>query len=325
MTSPPFLSVVIPVYRAEDCLGELNRRLVAALEPLVPSFEVILIEDAGGDRSYELIERICAKDNRFRGFQFSRNFGQHYGIAAGLDLSRGEWTLVMDCDLQDQPEEIGKLLSKSKEGFDIVMARRRVRQDSFQKRLGSKLFYAFLRIVSGVELDRDVAGFCLMSRKAVDALCSMREANRFFMGMVHWIGFPTAKVYVEHAPRFAGESTYTIRRLLRLARDVCIGYSNRPLRISIQLGLLISGFSVFVGLCAILLALTGRIRVPGWASVIISLYFLSGLVMLNLGILALYVEKIFDQQKSRPLYILRRSTEPCRSHGKSAQFGDGSV
>lgn len=308
MMPPPFLSVVIPVYRAEDCLEELYRRLVASLGPLVPSFEVILIEDAGGDRSYEIIEAVCAKDKRFRGFQFSRNFGQHYGITAGLDNSRGAWTLVMDCDLQDQPEEIHKLLAKSREGFDIVMARRRARKDSFKKRLSSKLFYAFLKFASGVEMDRDVAGFCLMSRKAVDALRSMRESNRFFMGMVQWIGFPSTKVYVEHAPRFAGESAYTLGRLLRLARDVCIGYSNRPLRLSIQLGLIISGFSLLVGMGAIFLAVTDRVRVPGWASVIISLYFLSGLVMANLGILALYVEKIFDQQKSRPLYIVRRST-----------------
>lgn len=309
MTPPPFLSVVIPVYRAQDCLEELYRRLVASLEQLVPSFEVILIEDAGGDRSYEIIEGICAKDRRFRGFQFSRNFGQHYGITAGLDLSRGAWTLVMDCDLQDQPEEIHKLLAKSREGFDIVMARRRERQDALRKRLGSRLFYLLLRVISGVEFDRDVAGFCLMSRKAVDAFRSMRESNRFFMGMVQWIGFPTTKVNVEHSARYAGESAYTMRRLLRLARDVCIGYSNRPLRLSIQLGLLISVMSLLVGVCMIVFAVMGRIRVPGWASVIVSLYFLSGLVMANLGILALYVEKIFDQQKSRPLYIVRRSTE----------------
>jgi dolichol-phosphate mannosyltransferase len=313
-TPPPHLSVVIPVYRAEDCLEELYRRLVAALTPLVPSFEIVLVEDCGGDRSWDVICGLAARDARVRGIQFSRNFGQHYGITAGLDASRGDWVVIMDCDLQDQPEEIATLYRKALEGFDVVLAKRMARHHSLYRRLSSAAFYLVFNYLTGTRFDKEVAGFCILSRSVVRALGSMREADRFLMGLVQWAGFPTAKVEVTHAPRFSGETSYTLGKLLRLAWDTSLSYSRKPLSFSIKLGFAMALLSVLAGSYILILALVHRTSVPGWASLAVALCFMGGLIIGNLGIVAIYLGKVLDQTKMRPLYIVRRTTgEPARA------------
>lgn len=176
----PHLSVVIPVYKAENCLGELYRRLKASLESVSPDFEVVLVEDCGGDNSWQMIERLAATDPRVRGIQFSRNFGQHYGITAGLDHCHGDWVVVMDCDLQDRPEEIPRLYAKAQEGYDIVLARRGVRQDPLLKRITSWLFYKIFSYLADIEYDGDSGNFRIMSRKVVTNFRRMREQLRLY-------------------------------------------------------------------------------------------------------------------------------------------------
>ena len=232
----PLISIVVPVYKAENCLDELYRRLARALESISPNFEIVLVEDCGGDGSWEVIERLARQDVRVKGIQFSRNFGQHYGITAGLDHCVGDWVVVMDCDLQDRPEEIPRLYAKAQEGYDIVLARRGQRHDPLLKRFTSWLFYKLFSYLADMEYDGETGNFCIMSRKVVESFRKMREQLRFFGGLVQWMGFPTASVEVQHAERHDGKSSYTFAKLWKLATDTIIAYSDKPLRLSVRFG-----------------------------------------------------------------------------------------
>jgi len=304
----PHVSVVIPVYKAENCLDELYLRLKAALESITPQFEIVLVEDCGGDNSWQVIERLAAADPRVRGIQFSRNFGQHYGITAGLDNCDGDWVVVMDCDLQDRPEEIPRLYAKAQEGFDIVLAGRGVRQDPPLKRITSWLFYKIFSYLADIEYDGDSGNFRIMSRKVVENFNRMREQLRFFGGLVQWMGFPTAKLEVEHAERFEGRSTYTFAKLWKLASETIIAYSDKPLRLSVRLGFLMAICSFLYGTYILGHALLYGSSIPGWSSLIISLYFIGGIIISILGIIGIYLGKTFDESKKRPLYIVSRTT-----------------
>ena len=304
----PLISVVIPVYRAEECLEELYRRLLAALESVTAEFEIILVEDCGGDRSWEIIEQLALRDARVKGIQFSRNFGQHYGITAGLDRCIGDWAVVMDCDLQDQPEEIPRLYAKAQEGFDVVLARRGARHDPLLKRITSNLFYRLFGYLADMEYDKEIGNFRIISRKVVNAFREMREQLRFFGGLVNWMGFPTAKIDVEHADRYAGDTSYTFGKLWKLASEAIIAYSDKPLRLSIKLGFSLASLAFLYGIYIIYFALVHGAAVSGWSSLIASLYFIGGIIIAILGILGIYLGKTFDESKKRPLYIVRRAT-----------------
>lgn len=304
----PHLSVVIPVYKAEGSLHELYRRLRDSLESISPDFEIILVEDCGGDRSWEIINELAASDRRVKGIQFSRNFGQHYGITAGLDFSDGDWTVVMDCDLQDRPEEIVSLYAKAQEGFDVVLARRTHRQDPFLKRFTSWAFYKVFNYLADLEYDPAVGNFRIASRKVTETYKSMRERLRFFGGLVDWMGFPTTSIEVAHAQRTEGKSTYTFAKLWKLAADTIIAYSDKPLRLSVKFGFFIAALALIYGLYIFLKALIYGSVVSGWSSLFVSLYFLGGIIIANLGIIGIYLGKTFDEVKKRPLYIVRNTT-----------------
>jgi glycosyltransferase involved in cell wall biosynthesis len=306
--SLPLLSVVIPVYKAESCLEELYLRLKAALESISPDFEIVLVEDCGGDNSWQVIERLAAADSRVRGIQFSRNFGQHYGITAGLDICQGDWVVVMDCDLQDRPEEIPRLYVKAQEGFDIVLARRGTRQDPLLKRINSWLFYKIFSYLADIDYDGETGNFRIMSRSVVANFRLMREQLRFFGGLVQWMGFPTASIEVEHAERFEGKSTYTLAKLWKLASEAIIAYSDKPLRLAVRLGFLMAFFSFCYGAYILGISIFHNSPIPGWSSLIVSLYFIGGIIIAILGILGIYLGKAFDESKNRPLYIIRRAT-----------------
>jgi polyisoprenyl-phosphate glycosyltransferase len=302
------ISVVIPVYKAENCLPELYRRLKDSLEKITSDFEILLVEDCGGDCSWDVIEQLARSDKRVQGIQFSRNFGQHYGITAGIDSSTGDWVVVMDCDLQDQPEEIPKLYAKANEGYDVVVARRGRRKDPFHKRITSRAFYRVLSYLAGMDFDPEVGNFRIISRRVADNLRAMREKLRFFGGLIHWMGFPAASVEVTHADRFAGETTYSYRKLWRLASETIIAYSDKPLKISIRFGFSMAALAFIYGIYIIIRALTYGTPVTGWSSLIVSFYFLGGIIIAILGIIGIYLGKTFDETKKRPLYIIRRTT-----------------
>jgi dolichol-phosphate mannosyltransferase len=303
------LSIVVPVYKAEDCLHELYRRLVAALTPITADFEILLVEDQGGDGSWTVICELAKADPRVRGFQFSRNFGQHYGITAGLDQARGDWVVVMDCDLQDRPEEIPRLYQKAQEGYDVVLALRRERKDALHKRFFSWAFYKLFRYLSGLDYDGEAGNFRIISRKVVETFRSMRENLRLFGGLVTWMGYPTAAIEVEHGERYAGESSYSFSKLTSLALDTIIAYSDKPLRMSIKFGVLISLAAFVFGIYFAVQTLVSGQSIAGWTSLIVSFYFLGGIIISTLGIIGIYLGKAFDEVKRRPLYVIAKSTE----------------
>ncbi|MBI5591164.1 MAG: glycosyltransferase family 2 protein [Deltaproteobacteria bacterium] len=304
----PHISVVIPVYKTENSLEELYRRLKTALEKISADFEIVLVEDCGGDNSWQVIEQLAMVDPRVRGIQFSRNFGQHYGITAGLDYCRGEWVVVMDCDLQDRPEEIPRLYAKAQEGYDVVLTRRGARQDPLSKRIASWLFYKIFSYLADIEYDGESGNFRIISHKVVASFRRMGEQLRFFGGLVQWMGFPTFSIEVEHAERFEGKSTYTFAKLCKLASETIIAHSDKPLRLAVRFGFLMAFFSFCYGVYILGRSLFYGSTIPGWSSLIVSLYFIGGIIITILGILGIYLGKAFDESKKRPLYIVRRAT-----------------
>ncbi len=302
------LSVVTPVYRAEGCLEELYRRLVAALAGITQDFEIIMVEDCGGDRSWEIIMELARKDARVKGIQFSRNFGQHYGITAGLDHCDGDWVVVMDCDLQDRPEDIPRLYAKAGEGYEIVIARRGRRSHPLSKRLASWLFYKLFSYLADIEYDSRAGNFRIVSRKVVASFRQMREQLRFFGGLVNWMGFPATTVDVQHDERYAGPSTYTAAKLWRLASDTIIAYSDKPLRLSVRFGFVLAFLAFSYGLYIVARALLYGSPITGWSSLIVSVYFIGGVIIAILGVIGIYLGKTFDEAKKRPLYIVLHTT-----------------
>ena len=308
-SAPPHISVVIPVYRASDCLQELYRRLVTTLSALTDRFEILLVEDCGPDDSWEKIQALAAADPRVRGLGLSRNFGQHSAITAGLHHARGSWVVVMDCDLQDQPEEIAKLYAKAQQGYEVVLGRRTERKDSASKRLSSMIFWGTFNYLTDLDYDGTVANFSVVSRKVVDQLLQMNEQVRFYGGFLTWMGFRRAYVDVEHAPRFAGSSSYTLIKLFRMAIPIILAYSNKPLRLCVASGLGIAALSVVAGVYYVVKALLFGVPVLGWASLIVTIFFSTGTIIAVLGVLGLYIDRIFTEVKRRPIFIVAHRTD----------------
>jgi dolichol-phosphate mannosyltransferase len=321
MTNPashPHISVVIPVYKARDCLAELYRRLEQALAPINPDFELVLVEDGGEDGTWEEIALLAQRDERVKGVKLSRNFGQHYAITAGLDYATGDWVVVMDCDLQDQPEEIGKLYHKAQEGFDLVFARRQSRNDSLYRRLSSNLFTLLYNYLGDIKVDNSIANFSISSSRVIDCVRQFRERNRSFQILLNSVGFRRGYVNVAHSARFAGESSYTFGKLLDLAIQCIVSQSNKPLRLSIRFGFALSLLSVVYGVIIVVRYLSSGITVPGWTTLVVLVCFLGGLGFANLGILGLYLGKAFDELKGRPLYCVEQALNVEAKIGRRA-------
>lgn len=307
IAQPIEISVVSPAYRCADCIPELYRQLVITLESLVNSFEIILVNDGCPQNSWEAVQKVAARDARVKGINLSRNFGQHYAIAAGVHYASGNWVVVMDCDLQDRPDEIANLYRKAAEGYDIVYALRRERHDSWTKRVLSRGFSLLYNTLSDIRIDPRACNFSIASRSVIAAYRRLGELNRSYHLMLRWLGFRSTYIDVEHSERYAGRSAYNLRRGFLLAIESITSQSNRPLILSIRVGFLMSASAVLAGLYFIWRYLTNGIGVAGWTSVIVSLFFIGGLILANMGVLGLYLGKIFNQVKERPLYIVRET------------------
>lgn len=302
----PFLSIVSPVYRAENLLPELVKRIKAAVSPISGDYEIILVEDASPDGSWAEIDRLAEIHPEIVGIKLSRNFGQHYAITAGLDQAKGEWVVVMDCDLQDRPEEIPSLVLKAQEGFDVVLARRANRQDGFLKKLSSKLFYRTLAWLTGSQQDETIANFGIYHQKVIRQITEMRESIRYFPTMVRWVGFRQTAIDVTHAPNEDRGSSYNFKRLFNLALDIMLAYSDKPIRLTVKLGLLVALTGFLFAIFTLVRYLQGDIIVAGYASLIISLWMLTGFLLITLGMVGLYVGKTFEGVKKRPIYIVEK-------------------
>jgi dolichol-phosphate mannosyltransferase len=298
------ISVVSPVYQAAAIVPRLVSEVSSALGELTDSFEIILVDDRSRDDSWNAIKQECNKRPHVRGLRLSRNFGQHSAITAGLGLAKGDWVVVMDCDLQDRPDQIPALYRKALEGYDIVFARRRLRRDSRLKRFYSRAFYSVFSYLTETSQDAAIANFGIYHKKVIEAVLDMDDNIRYFPAMVQWVGFQSTRVDVEHSSRAQGESTYNLRRLLRLAVNNIISFSDKPLRLVAQSGLILSAISFVVGLLYLVGYLLGVIKVAGYASLIISIWLTAGINIFVLGLVGIYVGKAFEKIKGRPVYII---------------------
>ena len=305
MTTNLRISIVSPVYKGEHLVAELVRRNVESISLITDDYEIILVNDASPDNSWAEIVNECAANHKVKGINLSRNFGQHYAITAGLNYASGEWVVVMDCDLQDRPEEIPNLYRKAQEGYDIVYARRAVRKDGFIKKSTSALFYRVFRSLSGIQSDKAVANYGIYHRRVIDEFNKMPEQSRFFPSQIRFLGFKDTSIDVEHVGRPEGKSSYSLLKRFKLGFDVIISNSNKPLRFAVGLGFGMSALSFLLALYNVIAKWTGIIQVPGYTTTVFSIWFVGGLLLLVMGIVGIYIGKIYDQVKGRQLFIVK--------------------
>lgn len=298
------ISVVVPVYGCRAALPELHRRLTETLTKITKDYEIILVNDFCPQNSWETIEQLCEKDSKVVGIELSRNFGQIYAITAGLDKSKGEWVVVMDCDLQDRPEEIINLYNKAQEGYDVVFARRAQRKDSGLKILVSKMFYSVYSFASGTKYDPAICNFSIANRKVIDVYCSMREAHRAYVAYIKWLGFKQTAIDVEHNERHEGKSSYNFKKRLKMAMEILVSQSDKVLRFTVLLGFIITLLSI-IGAIALIISYFVSNVLSGWTSTIVILCFFGGIIEMSVGLVGIYVGNIFMQSKGRPLYVIR--------------------
>jgi glycosyltransferase involved in cell wall biosynthesis len=299
----PVLSIVSPVYGCGGCLTKLCERLDATLAKLQVTYEIILVCDASPDDSWERIVALAA-DPRIRGVRLARNFGQHHAISAGLKSARGQWIVVMDCDLQDQPEAIPALWNKAQEGYDVVFAQRLDRKDGLLKRLTSRWFYGLLGYLTDSSYDPSTANFGVFNERVVAVINSMPERGRFFPLLVHWTGFRRTSIPVEHAERLHGKTSYSFGRLLRLAFEVVVSYSDKPLRLVAKLGLGFALLSFVLVAFSLYRYYRQDIAVAGYTSIVASIWLVGGLIISCLGVVGIYVGRVFTEIKQRPHYVV---------------------
>lgn len=300
------LSIVSPIYQGEQTVEKLVSRIIMAVSSLGLELEIILVDDASIDGSWDAIERLAKVHPEITGIKLSRNFGQHYAITAGLDHASGDWVVVMDGDLQDRPEEIPNLLEKGMEGYQVVLARRINRQDGFFKKIGSKVFYRSLAYLTGSAQDERIANFGIYHQQVIKEIVTMRESIRYFPTMVKWVGFKQTTLDVEHAEREQGQSNYNFKKLFNLGLDIMLTYSDKPIRLTVKLGVLVALTGFIFALYTLIRYWQGEIIVAGYASLIISIWVLSGFLLITLGMVGLYVGKTFEGVKNRPIYIVEK-------------------
>lgn len=300
------ISVVVPVYGCKEALPELYKRLTQTLSNIVEDYEIILVNDACPQGSWEVIEKLCQADTHVIGLEMSRNFGQIKAITAGLDYSSGDWVVVMDCDLQDQPEEIVNLYNKALEGYDVVFARRKVRNDSWLKVKVSNAFYSVYSFATGHPYDASLCNFSISKRIVVDAYCSMRELHRAFVMYIQWLGFNETSIDVDHHERYAGTSGYNFKKRINMAIEILTSQSDKLLQITVKMGLMISLISFFA-ICIIVIRYFGMHIQPGWSSIIASIFLMGGMTIACIGVVGIYIGNIFMEVKHRPLYVVRQA------------------
>jgi len=297
------ISVVSPVYKAGKIVDELVNRVSAEVSLLTDNYEIILVEDCGGDNSWEKIEENCTNNKNVKGIKLSRNFGQHYAISAGLQEASGDIVVIMDCDLQDDPVHLKKLLDEYKKGYDVVFTKRISRKHSFFKMVTAKIYNSLFSLFADKNYDLNVGSMTMISSRVKDEFVKLKDQDRLYIQLIKWIGFNSTYVSVEHRERFEGRSTYSISKLFMTALQGWTSYSDKLLRLSIYSGLLISVITLLVGIY-ILISYFLKSFQPGWPSIIVAILFSTGLILMSIGITGIYIGKIFEQTKQRPLFII---------------------
>lgn len=302
-------SVVVPMYNEEAVLAETYRRLTEVMENSGYTYEIVFVNDGSRDKTPLLLNEICDKDNRVKLLDFSRNFGHQIAITAGMDHSSGQCIVVIDGDLQDPPELIPEMIKKWKEGYDVVYGKRISRKgESFFKKFTAAAFYRFLKAMTDVNIPVDTGDFRLIDRRVCEALKHVNEKNRYVRGLVSWLGFKQTAIEFEREERFAGETKYPLRKMLKLAFDGITSFSYKPLKLASYIGTFLSCASflylIFIVFQRILYPETMQ---PGWASILAVSLFFNGITLLMLGIIGEYIGRIYDEAKGRPLYIISKT------------------
>ncbi len=303
----PLLSIISPEYRGEKSVAELVERITSSVSTITDDFEIILVNDASPDNTWLEIVRVCSNNEKVKGINLSRNFGQHNAITAGMTYAQGEWIVILDCDLQDKPEEIPHLFSKAQEGYDIVYVRRVVKHVGWWKCFSSKAFHAVLDWLSGVQTDPAVGNFGIYHRKVVQAILSIPQQTRGLQTMLDIVGFKSSSIEVEQAESARGESSYTLRKLFRLAFNVILARTNKPLRMAVGIGFTMSALSFLLALYNLIAKWVGIIQLSGYTTTVFSIWFVGGLILFVMGILGLYIGQIFDQVKGHPWFIVDKT------------------
>jgi dolichol-phosphate mannosyltransferase len=301
----PTYSLVVPAYNEEAVVAELVARLAQLMDALDGEAEAILVDDGSRDRTYELMAAATSGDSRFRLVRLSRNFGHQIALTAGVDLAAGDAVVVMDADLQHPPEVVLELAKRWREGYDVVYGVRDERTGETRfKRYTADLFYRGFNRISEVPVPVDVGDFRLVDRRVLDVFLQMRESNRFVRGMFSWIGLRQTGVSYHGDERFAGESKYPLRRMLRFAVAGVISFSSAPLHAALNLGFVVSILSFAFGVWSIIVKLSGLYEVPGWTSIVVVVTFIGGVQLIVLGVIGEYIASIHDEVKRRPLYVI---------------------
>lgn len=305
----PYISIVSPIYGKSLDLQELYNRLIKSLSSITDNFEIILVNDRSPDDSWTKMQSLSKKDPRVKGVLLSKNFGQHYAIMAGLKYVTGEWCIVMDCDLQDRPEEIPRLYALAvDEDYDSLVARRIDRQDNSFTRLTSWAFYIVFNYLIDQKYDNREANFGIYKFKVIDAIRCFKQRDHSFGLLVNMVGFKKGFLEVQHDRRTQGRSSYSFSRRLVMAIDFILSHSIKPLKLTVKLGFIISTLSLFCSVYLIWMYFTRDYNVSGWTSIIVSLFFLFGILISVIGMVGLYVGKTYNQVMDHPLYIIDKTT-----------------
>lgn len=300
----PLISIVSPVYRGEKMVHELVRRITESVSKISDDFEIILVNDSSPDMSWAEIMKECENDKRVKGINLSRNFGQPSAIAAGMQYVKGQWVVVMDCDLQDNPEEIPNFYRKAMEGFDMVIGLRVERNDTFLKRLSSTIFNKVFSYLCDVDSDKRPSNFGIYKRDVIDQYNKLSERGEAFSILLRGLGYKVTAIPIQHSERFEGKSSYSLCKLLKLAFNLIVTNTNKPLRLMVYWGVLMAMLSVLFALYNVFAYFFGYINLPGFTTTVFSIWFVGGLIMMQLGVLGIYIGKIFDKTKGRPIYVV---------------------
>lgn len=301
----PQISVVIPAYNEQENIPLLYERLVAALEALGESFEIVLVNDGSRDRTLPILHELAARDPRVVAVDLARNFGHQIAISAGMAQARGRAVIIMDADLQDPPEVLGQFVARWRDGYEVVYAIREKRKEGVLKRAAYSGFYRLLKRVAQIDIPLDAGDFCIMDRRVVDLLVRMPERNRFVRGIRSWVGFRQVGLAYERQARNAGRPKYTLTRLIYLALDGLISFSYLPLRLISIAGIAVSLLSILIAVFYVIQYFTVGLNPPGFATLVVAIFFFAGVQLITLGVIGEYIGRIFEEVKSRPLYVIR--------------------
>lgn len=300
------ISIVIPLYNEEEVISETYKRLTGVMQEIGDDYELIFINDGSRDKTAQLAAQIVEKDRHVRLLCFSRNFGHQIAITAGMDYAKGDAVVIIDADLQDPPEVIPQMVEKWKEGYHVVYGKRIKRHgETVFKKVTAKMFYRFLQRMTQVDIPTDTGDFRLMDRKVVDSMKKLGERNRYVRGLVSWVGYKQYALEYVRDERFAGETKYPFKKMLKLAMDGISSFSYKPLKLATAVGFGLSGLSFLYLLFVLIQKLCGYPTVAGWASILAVQLFFNGVVLIILGIIGAYIGRIYEECKGRPLYIVQ--------------------